>query len=86
MNGDYKAFYGYIVLSIIAWIYSFVIYRKKQSVLRKKEKVCIIASLLLFAAAIISIVLKWDQGWSFFAGGCILVLANWFNTSIRNKK
>ena len=86
MNGDYKAFYGYIVLSIIAWIYSFVIYRKKQSVLRKKEKVCIIASLLLFAAAIISIVLKLDQGWSFFAGGCILVLANWFNTSIRNKK
>lgn len=86
MNGDYKAFYGYIVLSIIAWIYSFVIYRKKQSVLRKKEKVCIIASLLLFAAAIISIVLKWDQGWSFFAGGCILVLALWFNASIRNKK
>ena len=65
MNGDYKAFYGYIVLSIIAWIYSFVIYRKKQSVLRKKEKVFIIASLLLFTAAIISIVLKWDQGWSF---------------------
>ena len=86
MNGDYKAFYGYIVLSIIAWLYSLVIYRKKQSVLRKKEKVCIIASLLLFTAAIISIVLKWDQGWSFFAGGCILVLANWFNTSIRNKK
>lgn len=86
MNGDYKAFYGYIVLSIIAWLYSLVIRRKNHSVLRKKEKVCIIASLLLFTAAIISIVLKWDQGWSFFAGGCILVLANWFNTSIRNKE
>ena len=86
MNGDYKAFFGYIVLSIIAWIYSFVIYRKKQSVLRKKEKVCIIASLLLFAAAIISIVLKWDPMWSFFEGGLILVLALWFNASIRNKK
>ena len=86
MNGDYKAFYGYIVLSIIAWIYSFVIYRKKQSVLRKKEKVCIIASILLFIAAIISIVLKWDSMWSFFEGGLILVLALWFNASIRNKK
>ena len=85
MNGDYKAFFGYIVLSIIAWLYSLVIYRKKQSVLRKKEKVCIIASLLLFAAAIISIVLKWDPMWSFFEGGLILVLALWFNASIRNK-
>jgi uncharacterized membrane protein YvlD (DUF360 family) len=86
MNGDYKAFYGYIVLSIIAWIYSFVIYRKKQSVLRKKEKVCIIASLLLFAAAVISVVLKWNPMWSFIEGGFILVLAIWFNASIRNKK
>ena len=86
MNGDYKAFFGYIVLSIIAWLYSLAICRKNHSVLKKKEKVCIIASILLFIAAIISIVLKWDSMWSFFEGGLILVLALWFNASIRNKK
>ena len=85
MNGDYKAFFGYIVLSIIAWLYSLVIFHKNHLVLRKKEKVCIITSLLLFVAAIISIVLKWDPMWSFFEGGLILVLALWFNASIRNK-
>ena len=84
MNGDYKAFCGYIVLSIIAWLYSLVLRRKNHTVLRKKEKACIITSLVLFAAAIVSIVLKWNPMWSFFEGGFILILALWFNTSIRN--
>jgi hypothetical protein len=44
MNGDYKTFWGYIALSIIAWLYSLMICRKNHSVLRKKEKVCIITS------------------------------------------
>ena len=86
MNGDYKAFCGHIVLSVIAWLYSLVLRRKNHTVLRKKEKACIIISLVLFAAAIISIVLKWNPMWSFFEGGLILVLALWFNASIRNKK
>ena len=86
MSGDYKAFCGYIVLSIISWLYSFVIYRKNRLVLRKKEKAFIIISLVLFTAAIISIVLKWDPMWAFFEGGFIFVLALWFNASIRNKR
>ena len=74
MNGDYKTFWGYIALSIIAWLYSLMICRKNHSVL------------LLFTAAVISVVLKWNPMWSFIEGGFILVLAIWFNASIRNKK
>jgi len=83
MNGLYKAFCGYIVLSIIAWIYSLVIYRKNYTVLRKKEKTYIVISLVLFAAAIVSIVLKWNPMWAFIEGGFILIMALWFNASIR---
>lgn len=86
MNGDYRAFCGYIVLSIIAWLHSLLIRRKNHAVLRKSEKVYIIISLLLLTAAVISIVLRWDPMWSFFEGGFILVLAIRFNASIRNKK
>jgi hypothetical protein len=85
MNGDYKAFCGYIVLSIIAWLHSLLIYRNKHSGLQRKEKAFIVISVVLFAAAIFSIVLKWDPIWAFIEGGCILVLAIWFNASIRNK-